>query len=59
MNRCNEIEGGNKYVFSKDVVLVSIKAIGEKSAIVQYRDQEEEVFLHQKKRRSFINISVI
>ncbi|MBT2278619.1 hypothetical protein J7E51_11595 [Priestia megaterium] len=39
--------------FQKDVVLVSIKAMGEKSAIVQYRDQEEEVFFTPKEAQEF------
>ncbi|MFP7159181.1 hypothetical protein SFC34_25320 [Priestia aryabhattai] len=39
--------------FQKDVVLVSIKAIGEKSAIVQYRDQEEEVFFTPEEAKGF------
>lgn len=39
--------------FKKDVVLVSIKAIGEKSAIVQYRDQEEEVFFTPEEAKEF------
>ncbi|MFE7083745.1 hypothetical protein [Priestia megaterium] len=39
--------------FQKDVVLISIKAIGEKSAIVQYRDREEEVFFTPEEAKEF------
>ncbi|MGB3890283.1 MAG: hypothetical protein WA953_12230 [Priestia megaterium] len=39
--------------FQKDVMLVSIKAIGERSVIVQYRDQEEEVFFTPKEAQEF------
>ena len=40
-------------LFQKDVVLVSIKWIGEKSAIVRYRDQEEEVFFTPEEAKEF------
>ncbi|MGG3182388.1 hypothetical protein ABEQ41_29585 [Priestia megaterium] len=40
-------------LFQKDVVLVSIKWIGERSAIVRYRDQEEEVFFTQEEAKKF------
>ncbi|MCE4093218.1 hypothetical protein ABE112_27840 [Priestia aryabhattai] len=40
-------------LFQKDVVLVSIKWIGERSAIVQYRNQEEEVFFTSVEAKEF------
>ena len=40
-------------LFQKDVVLVSIKWIGERSAIVRYRDQEEEVFFTPEAAKKF------
>ncbi|MGW9019511.1 hypothetical protein [Priestia megaterium] len=39
--------------FNKDLVLASIKAVGEDHAIVQYRDQEIEVNLSPEETKEF------
>ncbi|KRD82411.1 hypothetical protein ASE51_22710 [Bacillus sp. Root147] len=39
--------------FNKDLVLASIKAVGEDHAIVQYRDQEVEVNLSPEEAKEF------
>ncbi|MCU7741370.1 hypothetical protein [Priestia megaterium] len=40
-------------LFNKDLVLASIKAVGEDHAIVQYRDQEVEVNLSPEEAKEF------
>jgi hypothetical protein len=39
--------------FNKDLVLASIKAVGEDHAIVQYQDQEVEVNLSSEEAKEF------
>ena len=48
-----KIEEEKEMLFQKDVLLVSIKWIGERSAIVRYRDQEEEVFFTPEEAKEF------
>jgi hypothetical protein len=52
-DRFKNVEGEWNMFFNKDLVLASIKAVGEDHAIVQYQDKEVEVNLSPKEAKEF------
>lgn len=52
-DRFKNFRGGMNMFFNKDLVLASIKAVGEDHAIVQYQDKEVEVNLSPKEAKEF------
>jgi hypothetical protein len=52
-DRFKNLEGEWNMFFNKDLVLASIKAVGEDHAIVQYQDKEVEVNLSPEEAKEF------
>jgi hypothetical protein len=52
-DRFKNVEGEWNMFFNKDLVLASIKAVGEDHAIVQYQDKEVEVNLSPEEAKDF------
>ena len=52
-NRFKNLEEVWNMFFNKDLVLASIKAVGEDHAIVQYQDKEVEVNLSPEEAKEF------
>jgi hypothetical protein len=51
--RFKKLKGESLMFFNKDLVLASIKAVGEDHAIVQYQDKEVEVNLSPEEAKEF------